>query len=309
MRRTKGTMVMRSMWGGLLTLGLALPGIALANHPVLVEGEQDFDGDGRVGQAENNDGPAGDPLGLTFGTIAGCLGAVNAAIGQNGACQIVTSGNFVEVVNITNQVTIEAAPGVVANIEAFLAPADPRLQEFPTAAADPFALQSAPGIIINSPDDRYVILRNLVVTNWTDGIRIMGSSHVLLDNVRVEHNISNGINVLDQAEVAIRNSQITSTGYRLNPRTGNFPTANPPTPGIGLNFQGNSRGEIRNSVIAGNFDEGLNVARGAKVRATGRDNLFFDNERKDAGKDDDKDERDDVCGGWSSMLCGRAAVS
>jgi hypothetical protein len=291
MSRNRVERSMRKVWSGLATLGVALPGIAWANHPVLVEGETDFDGDGRVGQAENNDGPAGDPLGLTFGTIAGCLGAVNAGIGQNGACQIVTSGNFLEVVNITNQVTIEAAPGVVANIEAFVAPADPRLQEFPTAAADPFALQAAPGIIINSPDDRYVILRNLVITNWTDGIRIMGSSHVLLDNVRVDHNISNGINVLDQAEVAIRNSQITSTGYRLNPRTGNFPTANPPTPGIGVNFQGNSRGEIRNSVIAGNFDEGLNVTRGARVRSSGRDNLIFDNSRKDGG--DDKDDRDD----------------
>jgi hypothetical protein len=280
---------MKKVWGGLLTLGLALPGVSLANHPVLVEGETDFDGDGRVGQAENNDGPAGDPLGLTFGTIAGCLGAANAGIGQNGTCQIVTSGNFVEVVNITNQVTIEAAPGVVANIEAFLAPADPRLQEFPTAAADPFALQAAPGIIINSPDDRYVILRNLVITNWTDGIRILGSSHVLLDNVRVEHNISNGINVLDNAKVAIRNSQITSTGYRLNPRTGNFPTANPPTPGIGVNFQGNSRGEMRNTVVAGNFDEGLNVARGARVSTIGRDNMFFDNDRKGGGDDDRKD--------------------
>jgi hypothetical protein len=283
---------MRKLWGGLLSLGLALPGIALANHPVLVEGESDFDGDGRVGQAENNDGPAGDPLGLTFGTIAGCLGALNGGIGQNGACQIVTSGNFLEVVSITNQVTIEAAPGVVANIEAFAAPADPRLQEFPTAAADPFALQAAPGIIINSPDDRYVILRNLVVTNWTDGIRIMGSSHVLLENVRVEHNISNGINVLDQAKVAIRNSQITSTGYRLNPRTGNFPTANPPTPGIGVNFQGSSRGEILNSVIAGNFDEGLNTSRGARVSVVGRDNLFFDNDRKNGGDDDRKDKDD-----------------
>jgi hypothetical protein len=266
--------------------------MAWANHPVLVEGETDFDGDGRVGQAENNDGPAGDPLGLTFGTIAGCLGALNAAIGQNGACQIVTSGNFVEVVSITNQVTIEAAPGVVANIEAFVAPADPRLQEFPTAAADPFALQAAPGIIINSPDDRYVVLRNLVITNWTDGIRIMGASHVLLDNVRIDHNISNGINVLDTAKVAIRNSQITSTGYRLNPRTGNFPTANPPTPGVGINFQGSSRGEIRNSVISGNFDEGLNVARSAKVSVLGRDNLFFDNSRKDGGDDDRKDKDD-----------------
>jgi len=292
MTSNKGKTSLRKLWSSLAAVGLALPAIAWANHPVLVEGEADFDGDGRVGQAEDNDGPAGDPLGLTFGTIGGCLGAVNGAIGQNGVCQIVTSGNFLEVVNITNQVTIEAAPGVVANIEAFVAPVDPRLKEFPAAAADPFALQAAPGIIVNSPDDRYVVLRNLVVTNWTDGIRIMGSSHVLLDNVRVDHNISNGVNVLDQAKVAIRNSQITSTGYRLNPRTGNFPTANPPTPGIGINFQGNSRGEIRNSVISGNFDDGLNVTRGARVSVLRRDNLFFDNDRKNNGKGDRK-YRDD----------------
>ena len=107
-----------SRWlaAGLLVSGLAMPSIGLANHPVAVEGHTDSDGDGRVGQAEDQDGPAGDPSGLTFGTITGCLGAVNAAINQNGVCQIVTSGNFAEVINITNQVTIEAAPGVIANI-------------------------------------------------------------------------------------------------------------------------------------------------------------------------------------------------
>jgi hypothetical protein len=190
-----------SRWlaAGLLVSGLAMPSIGLANHPVLVEGEADFDGDGRIGQAEDQDGAAGDAAGLTFGTIAGCLGALNAAINQNGICQIVTSGNFAEVVNITNQVTIEAAPGVLANIEAFLAGPDPRRQQFPTAAGNANALQGAPGIVINSPANRYVILRNLSVTNWTDGIRVMGNSHVLIDDVQVDHNINNGIVISDNA--------------------------------------------------------------------------------------------------------------
>ena len=63
----------RWMAAGVVGACLTLPGIGLANHPVLVEGEQDFDGDGRLGQAEDADGAAGDPVGLTFGTIAGCL--------------------------------------------------------------------------------------------------------------------------------------------------------------------------------------------------------------------------------------------
>lgn len=269
-----------SRWlaAGLLVSGLALPGIALANHPVAVEGEADFDGDGRVGQAEDQDGAAGDPSGLTFGTITGCLGALNAAINQNGVCQIVTSGNFAEVVNITNQVTIEAAPGVVANIEAFLAGPDPRRQEFPTAAGNANALQAAPGIVISSPADRYVILRNLVVTNWTDGIRVNGTSHVLLDNVRVDHNINNGIVVNDTAEVLITNSQITSTGFRLNPVTGDFPRVLAPNPGVGLNLLGTSRTRIVNSTISGNFAQGVLHARNAEFDDD--DLTTFDNQRR-----------------------------
>jgi hypothetical protein len=242
---------------GVVAAGLALPSIGFANHPVLVEGEQDFDGDGRLGQAEDTDGAAGDPVGLTFGTIAGCLGALNAAINQNGICQIVTSGNFAEVVNITNQVTIEAAPGVLANIEAFLAGPDPRRQQFPTAAGDANALQRAPGIVINSPANRYVILRNLSVTNWTDGIRVLGNSHVLIDDVQVDHNINNGIVISDNAEVLIQNSAITSTGFRLNPVTGDFPAVLAPMPGNGVNLQGRSSTAIVRSSISGNFGAGI----------------------------------------------------
>ena len=262
-----------------MAAALGLPGTSHANHPVLVEGQQDFDGDGRIGAAEDADGPDGDPAGLTFGTLAGCLGALNAAVNQNGICQIVTSGNFVEtvVINGAGQVTIEAAPGVLAGIEAFVAPPDARRQEFPTAAADPLALQAAPGIVIDSPNDRYVILRNLTVTNWTTGIVIRGASHVLLDRVRVDHNINNGILVSDMAQVLIQDSQITSTGFRLNPGTGNFPTDNAPMPGKGVVFQGQSRGRIVNTTISGNFDDGLDERDGADVDTD--DVTMFDNNR------------------------------
>lgn len=273
-----GMRTSRWLAAGLLASGLALPSIALANHPVLVEGEADFDGDGRIGAAEDQDGAAGDPSGLTFGTIAGCLAALNAGINQNGTCQIVTSGNFAEVVNITNQVTIAAAPGVEANIEAFLAGPDPRRQQFPTAAMDANALQRAPGIVINSPANRYVILRNLVVTNWTDGIRIMGNSHVLLDNVRVDHNINNGVVISDNAEVLITDSQITSTGFRLNPVTGDFPGVMAPMTGVGLNLQGTSRTRLAHSSISGNFAQGILRSRDADMDDS--DVITFDNNRR-----------------------------
>jgi Right handed beta helix region len=280
MKEKMGMGMRTSRWlaAGLLVSGLALPSVALANHPVLVEGEADFDGDGRIGQAEDQDGPAGDAAGLTFGTIAGCLGALNAAINQNGICQIVTSGNFAEVVNITNQVTIEAAPGVLANIEAFLAGPDPRRQQFPTAAGDANALQRAPGIVINSPANRYVILRNLSVTNWTDGVRVMGNSHVLIDDVEIDHNINNGIVISDNAEVLITNSQITSTGFRLNPVTGDFPGVMAPMAGAALNLQGTSKTAIANSTISGNFGPAVTRSRDADL--DDEDVITFDNNRR-----------------------------
>ena len=204
---------------------------------------------------------------------------MNRAINQNGICQIVSSGNFVETVLITNQVTIEAAPGVIANIEAFVVPMDPRLAEFPDATMDPFKAQGDPGIVINAPADRQVILRNLVVTNWTDGIRVMGNSHVIMDNVRVDHNVNNGVAVVgDGASVAIRNSQITSTGFRLNPRTGNFPTMMPPMPGIGVNVSSRSANVlIQDTLIIGNAGAATQGVNGAT--SNNNRNMIFDNDR------------------------------
>jgi hypothetical protein len=282
MKHAEKNKLSRWVAAGMLVFGFSIPGLSLANHPVMVEGQIDFDGDGRFGTAEDNDGANGDPRGLLFGTITGCLGAMNGAIGQNGSCFIVTSGNFLETVNITNQVTIEAAEGVIANIEAFAVPADPRLQQFPMAAMDPFALQRAPGIVINSPNNRMVILRNLIVTNWTDGIRIQGASNVLLDNVRVDHNVNNGVVVMGTAKVAIRNSQITSTGFRLNGMTGDFPsTMNMPMPGNGISFTAGTQGMVRNSVVMGNFGGGIMNMGGMVTIAQGMvsDNLVFDNNR------------------------------
>jgi hypothetical protein len=260
---------------GSLALALSVPALSFANHPQVVEGATTVDGDMNFGVAEDMDGNDG-----IFGTISGCLGAMNGGIGQNGTCLISTSGDFAETINITGQVTIAAAPGVEANIEAFLIPSSPRIQAFPAAMMDPFGLQRQPGIIINAPANRQVILRNLTITNWTDGVRIMGDSRVLMDNVRIDHNITNGMLVTGNAQVAVNDSQITSTGFRLNGMTGDFPGMMAPMPGAGINVQGNAQVMIRNTAISGNFGAAVLQADGARaLNVANGNNLLFSNDR------------------------------
>src|SRR3954462_5867265 len=120
-----------------------------ANHPVLVEGNcdspvpgttlvspgtcGDFDGDGRIGTAEDTDGAD-----RIFGTLRAAWGpgtgaAAGTGANHNGSILIVTSGRFAEQLIIGNSgfivgegaanpgnVTIEAAPGVEADIDAVL---------------------------------------------------------------------------------------------------------------------------------------------------------------------------------------------
>jgi len=246
-------------------IGLALAGASvwssvrlLANHPVLVEGNNcannlpgttsvppgscgDYDGDGLIGTAEDTDN-ATDRI---FGTINAALGSANGGAAQNGRVTIVTSGRFDEVVQISGNVTLEAAPGVEANIEAFLAgaPSDPSRQ--------------VPGIIVNAPANRYVVLRNLVSRNWAEGIQIRGESRVTIDNCRLENNTNFGIRIVGTSKVAILNTQVIATGFRLNPATGDFPTRNTPSPGAGISFQESATGVLTNSAVTGSFGPGL----------------------------------------------------
>src|SRR5687768_15454871 len=121
-----------------------------ANHPVFVEGNcdspvpgttlvapgtcGDFDGDGRIGTAEDTDGA--DRIFGTIGTLSGALGpGTGAAAGTganfNGTITIVASGRFAELIFIgqsgffpgkgsatPGNVIIQAAPGVNAEIDA-----------------------------------------------------------------------------------------------------------------------------------------------------------------------------------------------
>ena len=229
-----------------------------ANHPVLVEGNcltppagsspvitagtcGDYDGDGRIGTAEDTDGDR------VFGTITAALGGGTGA-NQNGRVLIVTSGTFAEVVNITGangNVQLEAAPGVDANIDAVL-------QGDPGSGAR----QAAPGIIVNAPADRYVTIRNVVSRNWTIGIDVRGNSRVLIDGCRVDNNTNWGIRVQDSARVKINDTQVSATGFRVGGGL-DFPRTNQPAPGVGIEYQGDSSGLICNTCVVGSFGAGI----------------------------------------------------
>lgn len=270
---------------GVAVFTLSAAGTAQANHPVIVEGNclntptataagngvvgaacGDYDGDGIIGAAEDADGDN------VFGTIAGAL----ADISQNGIITIVTSGTFPEVVTITDNaagtggnVTLEAAPGVSANIEAFV-------QGEP--APQTGSLQNVAGIIVDTPANRQVVLRNLTTRNWIDGVRVRGASRVMIDNVRAEHNTNYGIVVRDTAAVAIVNSRVSSTGHRVNPGTGDFPSANnSPDPGDGISFGGTSTGIINSTVVTGSFRFGIDNATGNADALFIRESSAFDN--------------------------------
>jgi hypothetical protein len=290
-RRTLGALP--AVMGALVVTGAALLGATsvLANHPVLVEGNcnnppagnsntpggsgtcGDYDGDGFIGTAEDNDGDR------VFGTINGANSA--DGINNNGTITIVTSGTFPETVTLTGNVTLQAAPGVDANIDAVL-------QGDPGSGAR----QSAPGIIVNAPANRYVVIRNIGSRNWTSGIQVMGNSRVTIESCRLEHNVNYGIEVNDKARVKVDKSEVVATGFRLNPATGDFPTSNSPNPGIGISFEGSSQGAVYRTEVSGSFRDGISNRSGGKVKL--EDVYLFDNHpdhnKSDKGKSD-KDRR------------------
>ncbi len=263
-------MIGRGTAAGVAATGalLLLPAAALANHPVLVEGNcnnppsaqpftispapgtcGDYDGDTRIGTAEDNDGDR------VFGTLNAANGP--NGIANNGTITVVTSGLFPETVTLTGNVTLEGAPGVEANIDA-VRQGDP----------DTTARQGRPGIVVNAPKNRYVVIRNVQSRNWTSGIQINGYSRVSLNNVRAEHNINYGVEITGRARVAITRSEFHATGFRLNPMAGDFPTANRPDPGKGIEFDDRASGTVVSSTVTGSFAAGIsNSSRGSVCAA------------------------------------------
>jgi hypothetical protein len=265
--------LLRSLGHGLFITLLALlawQGTGWSNHPVLVEGNclgpgaaqrtivtpgtcGDYDGDGRIGEAEDNDEPD-----RVFGTINAALGAGPGATGanQNGMVTIVASGNFPEIVTITaanGNVTLQAAPGVEAVIDAIV-------QGVPGGAAR----QAAPGIIVNAPSNRYVVLRNLMTRNWASGIQVLGGSRVAIEHVRAENNVNFGIEVTGGARVTIAKSEVHGTGRRVGAGT-DFPGVLPPQPGNGIDFSGSSSGTVFFTSVSGSVGAGISADRGGRV--------------------------------------------
>lgn len=259
------------MVGSFGILALA-PGAAQANHPVLVEGNcgapdavtagscGDYDNDGRVGAAEDRDG-----VDRVFGTINGALGntdlgsdAINASsANQNGRVLIVASGQYPEVVQIgpggrntaVGNVTLEGAPGVDANIEAVVQGEPGNVER-----------QAQPGIDVDMPRDRRVVIRNIVSRNWTDGIRVRGVSRVTLDRVRTEYNVEYGIRGVQGSRMTIRDSQVQANGFRANPMA----ASNMPNPGTGITIENAARASVFGGTVSDNFANGIeNETRGS----------------------------------------------
>jgi hypothetical protein len=259
-----------------------------ANHPVLVEGNcdspapgtvlipqaggpgspptspstsggicGDFDGDGRIGTAEDTDGAD-----RIFGTINAALGpGTGAAAGTganfNGTITIIASGRFAETLYIGENFTgpggpgvanpgnviLQAAPGVEAQIDAVLQ-GDP--------AGGNTTRQGASGITISyltNAADRVVILRNLTIRNFETGVRIENGSRVTVDNCRIENNAEHGLRASSNTRVAIINSQFTANGFRVGGPA--------PTGGNGIFIEGNARARITDTIASNNRAYGI----------------------------------------------------
>jgi pectin methylesterase-like acyl-CoA thioesterase len=237
----------------LTVVGAALwaPQAASANHSVLVEGEQDYDGDGLTGLAEDADGAD-----TVFGTITAALGSLNSGANQNGRITIVTSGRFVEQVVITaanGNVSLEAALGVDANVEAVKA-----------GDAGNAARQAIPGIIVNAPATRQVQIRNIMSRNWTVGFMVMGESRVTIDQCRAENNVNYNVLVQDNARAAISGCSVNAAGFR----SGAPPVDNTPNPGTGIGFNDASTGSVYLSTVSGSFNAGIKDGSTGQVKVS-----------------------------------------
>ncbi|MEW6731668.1 MAG: right-handed parallel beta-helix repeat-containing protein [Acidobacteriota bacterium] len=258
------TLLTLMMVGLLIGTGLWISSDVSANHPVLVEGDADFDGDGLLGIAENTDNSTD----RIFGTINAALDMPNGGANQNGRVTIVTSGRFPEVVTITGangNVSLEGAPGVDANIDAVLAGATGNPER-----------QAQPGVVVNAQATRVITIRNIMSRNWTDGIQVTGGSRVIIDNCRFEQNVNFGIHVMGSARVAISNCQVNASGFRVAPMVDSTPS-----PGIGIRFEGQSTGTIAFTTVNGSVAAGISNTTG-RANAVGILNVnVFDNNGRD----------------------------
>lgn len=246
----------------IISVGILSTPVLLANHPVLVEGNcdspvpfttlvspgtcGDFDGDGRIGTAEDTDGAD-----RIFGTIAAALGpGTGAAAGtgatNNGTVTIVASGRFPETIVIapmTGNVTIEAAPGVRAAIDAVLQG---------DSAANNNARQAASGITVDALATSKVVLRNLTIRNFAEGLTALNNSRVSVENCVFEHNLNFGLRAAGSSRLHVTGCSIQGTGFRV----GGAPN-NTATPGNAIQYEGTAKGAVVKTSIVGSAAVGL----------------------------------------------------
>jgi hypothetical protein len=260
---------------GVMLFSTVLAGPANANHPVIVEGNcfgdgsgmtatglqrtvvppgtcGDHDGDGRIGRSEDDDGDN------TFGTINAAVDSV----AHNGRVVIVASGTFPEQVTLQPveraSLTLEAARGVDANIDAVV-----------QGEAGGAERSSVPGIIIDGCGDCRVVVRNITTRNWTEGIRVKGMSHAVLENINADGNLNFGIRVRGGSQVVVEKSSVTATGHRKDANG-----AGEANPGTGIKFTKNARGLVTKTIVSGSEAAGIDVHRRRVDRVSLR---LFDN--------------------------------
>jgi hypothetical protein len=268
---------------------LSAPGAAAQGHTVLVEGNcdspvpgttlvapgtcGDFDGDGRIGTAEDTDGAD-----RIFGTINAALGtgtgaAAGTGINHNGRVIIVTSGRFHESIYIgqnlcgpgcpgaasPGNVTLEAAPGVDAVIDAQFQ-GDPAGGNASRLAATGIGVAYIPNTTTGLT--RVVVLRNLTVRNFARGAEVSHNARVVIDNCRFENNLNYGVLLNFGALAVIKNSEITGTGFRTV-------TAAAANPGHGLVLDASAQARLVDTTVSHNANVGIYNATG------GAPNLVF----------------------------------
>jgi parallel beta-helix repeat protein len=141
-------------------------------------------------------------------------------------------------VNPGGNIEIAAAPGVEAIIDAVLQ-GDP-------AGGNNFRQESV-GLLFSTTADRRIILRNLTVRNWAEGLRAVNAARITVIGCRFQNNRDFGIRAADSSRVAVYHSEISATGFRVG-------TANNNTlQGVGIYFESDSGGTVAQSLITGSL--------------------------------------------------------
>jgi hypothetical protein len=146
-------------------------------------------------------------------------------------------------VNPSGHIEIAAAPGVEAMIDAVLQ-GDP--------AGNNTNRQNSVGVVYSAAADRRMILRNLTIRNWLEGIRVQGDGRLTVQDCRIENNLNFGIFARENSRVAVYRSQINANGFRIG---ASVPTTT--TFGHGIFFSDSAGGTVAQSLITGNFGSAL----------------------------------------------------